>query len=233
MHLYFIRHGQSTNNALTDPSQRVVDPALTALGQQQSEQIARYLATGSDLFPDGSDGFAITHLYTSPMLRTLQTAQPIAEALGLQPQVWVDIHEIGGMFLEVDGDFVGYPGMIRQEVEALFPDYGLPDNLSDKGWWNPDDGMEVETAAQYRALKVVDALRRRALNNERIALVSHGGFIDRALKALLNQLPNIPRTVFYAHYNTAITRIDCYHQDSLRLHYLNRVEHLTPDLRSW
>ena len=92
---------------------------------------------------------------------------------------------------------------------------------------------EDEDAAQYRALKVATGLRRRAESDERMALVSHAGFLDRLLKALLNQLPDVPRTVFYAHYNTAITRIDFDDYDRMRLHYLNRIEHLPADLRSW
>ena len=42
--LFFIRHGQSTNNALADPTQRVQDPELTELGQIQAERVAEYLS---------------------------------------------------------------------------------------------------------------------------------------------------------------------------------------------
>ena len=40
MDLFLIRHGESTNNALADVSQRVADPELTAKGRVQAERVA-------------------------------------------------------------------------------------------------------------------------------------------------------------------------------------------------
>ncbi|HCL26821.1 MAG TPA: hypothetical protein DIC52_00100, partial [Candidatus Latescibacteria bacterium] len=36
MHIFFIRHGESFNNALTDTSLRVADPPLTERGRAQA-----------------------------------------------------------------------------------------------------------------------------------------------------------------------------------------------------
>lgn len=233
MQLYLIRHGQSYNNAVHDPRERVKDPELTSLGQRQAELLAEHLAISSDERTETPSGYGLTHLYASPMFRALQTAKPISEHLGLAVKVWIDIHEIGGIFLEdAEGGFVGYPGMTREQIRTAFPDYELPSEISEAGWWNPEDQMETESAAQFRALKVAEALRENARTEHRIALVSHAGFLDRLLKVLLNQLPNVPRTVFYAHYNTAITRID-FGEAYLRMHYINRMDHLPPHLRSW
>src|SRR5574341_719639 len=132
MQLYIIRHAQSTNNALLDEWDRDYDPALTELGQRQADILARHLADGAELEPppnpanrEARRGYRFTHLYCSPMWRALQTAHPIGEALGLAPEVWTEIHEQGGIYLDHrDGRGpVGYPGKTRQQMQATFPHY--------------------------------------------------------------------------------------------------------------
>lgn len=234
MELYIIRHGQSTNNA-TDEVDRVSDPELTSLGKQQAELIAAYLAdrrnhdkrlnlsTGAQR--NGDDDVLITQLYCSAMHRALQTAQPIARALGVPAEVWIDIHEHGGMYLEQPDGVVGFPGKTRAEIATEFPDYVLPDTITEAGWYDQKIGEESLYAAQGRAIKVAGELRRRASSDERIAIVSHGTFIDALLKALFNQLPS--NNLYYTHYNTAFTRIDFFgEKEPLVVRHLNRVAHL-------
>lgn len=227
MRLYLIRHGQSENNILTEETfnQRKVDPDLTELGQEQAELLAHYLATSGD-------GFGITHLYCSAMHRALQTAHPISVMLGIQPQVWLELHEKGGLFLNEEGEIRGYPGMTRALILQTFPDYTLPDDISDVGWYKPEQGMEPETYSQFRALKVLDDLRERADSKDVIALVSHAGFLDVLLKAIFDQLPSEKHAMRYHHQNTAITRIEFIGKRPV-LHYLNRVEHLPMEKRSY
>jgi broad specificity phosphatase PhoE len=242
MELYIIRHGQSTNNALEDESKRVADAPLTDLGKQQAELLAAYLADGTNRDrwvnpatgysrPEEDRGFGITHLYCSAMYRSLQTTRPVAQALGIQPEVWIDIHEHGGIYLEQPDGIVGFSGKTRAEIMSEFPDYLLPDSLGDAGWWDQKVGQESLSAAQGRAIKVAGELRRRASSNEGIAIISHGTFIDALLKALFNQLPS--RQFYYLHYNTAITRIDFSgDKDRLLVRYVNRTAHLPNELVS-
>lgn len=233
MHLYIIRHAQSTNNALADARERVCDPPLTALGHRQAEIVAQHLATGPDLDPyagrDGA-GYGLTHLYISPMWRALQTAQPIARALGLRPHVWLNIHEQGGIFLDhgPERGVIGYPGKTRSELLAEFPDYDLPPEITEAGWWR--QGYEEPPACYVRARGVLAALRRRAGSEERIALVTHGAFIDAFLKALFGQALESP--LFYYNYNTAISRLQFHADGRVDVHYLNRVAHLPLELVS-
>jgi broad specificity phosphatase PhoE len=71
-------------------------------------------------------------------------------------------------------------------------------------------------------------LRRRfAETDEKIALVTHGGFVDSLISALFS-LPPADHIRFSKH-NTSITRIDITSQWT-KLRYLNRVDHLPPDL---
>ncbi|GAB4542035.1 MAG: histidine phosphatase family protein [Anaerolineae bacterium] len=239
MQLYIIRHAQSTNNALGDPRDRDRDPMLTEIGERQADILAHHLGNGIELVPPSStthagqgQAYQFTHLYCSPMWRSLQTAAPLGRALGLTPEVWVDIHEQGGIYLD-HGDgrgLVGYSGTTRQEIQARFPQFVLPEDITEQGWWNK--GYEDWPACHQRAVRVAEKLRQRARcapnGHERVAIVSHGGFIDALLKALFNQSED--RAVFYYHYNTAISRID-FHQDGyLAVRYLNRVDHLPPGL---
>lgn len=244
MELYIIRHAQSYNNALADMRDRVKDPPLTELGHRQARRIAEHLANGisPELQIGASDedttvrqrrGYGLTRLYCSAMHRALQTARPIGEALGLTPEVWVEIHEHGGIFLDhFDGRGpIGYPGKTRAEILEEFPGTVVPKAITDEGWWRGDE--EDWPACQGRAIKVASELRRLAREvgrGERVAMVTHGGFIDALLKALFSQLPS--NRIFYYHYNTAITCLDFQDGGHLGVRYLNRVPHLTPDLVS-
>ena len=241
MELYIIRHGQSTNNALTDMRDRVMDPPLTELGHRQARAVAQHLASGvnpemsvgvseEDTSVRRRHGYGITRIYCSAMHRALQTAHPIGEALGIAPEVWVDIHEHGGIYLDYDDDrgLVGYPGKTRSEILTEFPGYILPDGVTEAGWWNRDH--EDWPGCQGRAIRVAGELRELAQQvgaHERVAMVSHGGFINALLKALLNHLPS--PEIFYHHFNTAITRLDFRPEGRLSVRYLNRIPHLSPE----
>lgn len=253
MELYIIRHAQSFNNVLVDQRDRVVDPPLTELGERQAEQLAAHLADGwqpvtwspDPLPPDVPvrgmfRGYGLTRLYCSPMLRSLQTAQPVAEAIGIKPEIWIDIHEQGGMFLEEgEGEArvaVGKPGMTRAEISARFPDYLVPEEITERGWYNGE--FEEWALCHTRAARVAARLREWAAadRSQRIAIVSHGGFADALLKALLHGGPVESNghgpNFFYLHFNTAIDRIDFSPEARLRVSYLNRIEHLSADLLS-
>ena len=245
MELYLIRHAQSYNNALADMRDRVMDPPLTDLGQRQARAVAQHLATGinpemsvgateEDTSVRRRQGYGITRLYCSAMHRALQTAQPIGQALDLAPEVWLDLHEHGGIYLDhgpEGGGLVGYPGKTRSEILAEFPNYVLPETVTEEGWWNR--GHEDWPACQGRAIRVAGQLPQLAEQvgrYERVAMVSHGGFLAVLLKALLNHLP--AADIFYHHFNTAITRVDFQPGGKLGVRYLNRIPHLSPELVS-
>jgi broad specificity phosphatase PhoE len=251
MKLFIIRHAESANNRLALDltydeymAQRSADPDITELGKHQAALLADHLACAAapesqhEAHPGhGNGGYHLTQIYCSPMLRTLQTARPVAHALGLQPQVWIEIHEHGGMFRgnpRNGEELVIHPGLTRAAMQTDYPDYLLPDTITDKGWWaSPYEDMP---GCNARAMRVARDLRRRAQEERtqdaesRIALISHGTFIDALLKAFFNQLPE--RELFYFHYNTAITRIDFMPNGTLFLRYLNRIQHLPPEMVS-
>lgn len=262
MILYLIRHAQSENNALAERIQetagdfdelsfdeyrlnRSADPSLTTLGFQQAEILAQFLQTArpkhrttaedpGELELNGNP-LGITSLYCSVMLRALQTAQPIGQALGLRPRTWVDLHEHGGMFANSgdNGEVVGHRGLSRQELIAQFPDSDWTEDISDEGWWF---GSEEDYAAcQGRAIRVASELQSMAAEspNQRIALVSHGTFLDSLLKALTGRLPG--HEFHYSLYNTSICRLDLFKSPQTGapitvVRYTNRVDHLSAEM---
>ncbi len=236
MELFLIRHAQSYNNALGDERRRVVDPPLTDVGLRQAELLADFLANGTDYESAPCEGepsnggnhcgHGITRLYTSAMQRALQTAQPIGRALGLRPEVWVDVHEHGGMWLD-HGEpvgVVGYPGMRRSEIKSRFPDVILPTDVTEDGWYDPAQGYESWEQAAVRAEKVAERLRAWDNPDDHIAIISHGGFTHLLLCALLRVMPE--SDVFFHHDNTGITRLRFRKNGQVSLRYLNRVSHL-------
>ena len=119
MDVLLIRHAESANNALWARDRdafttgRTHDPPLTELGFEQADVLARHLA---------ERGARIDRLVASPMLRAIQTARPVAAALGVPLEVWVEVHERGGIYVgdPATGEgFVAHPGLSRSVSTLL------------------------------------------------------------------------------------------------------------------
>jgi len=237
MQFYFIRHGQSENNALWRRSTDYVkvrneDPGLTEVGRQQAEFLAQFLQDTAraihDRDPQNVAGFGITHLYSSLMLRAVATGTIIAKTLDLPLVAWEDLHERGGIYLEDEqtGEYIGQPGKNRAYFETHYPDFVLPDSLGEAGWWNrPFEEPEQRLTRVKRFWR--DLLERHGRTDDRVAVISHGGFHHDLLTAILN----LPETEghWFALNNAAMTRLDS-NDDRIGLIYLNRVDFLPKEL---
>lgn len=91
--LTWVRHAQSTDNASGIISATVPGAGLTALGQTQAQAVAEAIAANA------YDG-----IYTSDMIRTQQTAAPLAADLDITPVVLGGVREIAS------GILTGLPG---------------------------------------------------------------------------------------------------------------------------
>jgi broad specificity phosphatase PhoE len=225
MELLIIRHAQSTNNALEDQAHRVCDPLLTPLGLRQAELLALHLAEAEPCEPRREGpGYGIGRLVCSPMIRALQTTAPIARRLGLRPEVWVDVHEHGGIFLDHGQPLGirGYPGLTRGEMCLKFPGYVIPEQVTDAGWWNGAYEQDSDFAA--RAERTAFRLREMGGSDERLAMVTHGGFASQLLKALFGRAGRA--SPFYHHDNTGLTLLRINAEGWISLRYLNRLHHL-------
>ena len=92
-------------------------------------------------------------------------------------------------------------------------------------------------------------MRRHGNSNDRVALISHGGFYNHLMAVLLkppevdrspssqavealtgdNVILTDEREVWFSMNNTAITRID-FVEEEVKLVYMNRVDFLSADL---
>ena len=231
--LYLIRHGQSVNNALVGESPRTADPCLTPTGQAQAKRVAAHLCRESDKTDVrnglvGEGGYGIGRLYCSAMLRALQTAQPIGAALGLTPEVWVEVHEGGGIWLDhQDGrGRVGHGGLTRSEMATQFAGFDIPAGVTDAGWW--DGTFERREQLIARAARVaVDIQDMLPRAKERIAIVSHGTFLNMLIQHLV--FGRHVQGCYFSNHNTGISRLD-FNEDRLMVRYLNRLDHLSEEL---
>lgn len=227
MRLIIIRHAQSANNALEDQSVRVAEPHLTEVGEQQAEYLAQALAESGLRDPKLRDGARqFDRLFSSPMLRALQTAAPLSRTLELPVEVWVDIHECGGMWQDHgqhDG-IIGYPGLTAAEMAAAFPGYIIPPQVTAAGWWNR--GQEQAHECRARTARVVARLRSWAGSEDRIVMISHGDFANNLIQALLDA----SAPVWIHMYNTGVSVVDFRPDGTLGLRFVNRVDHLPEGL---
>jgi len=236
MHLYLIRHGQSTNNRLfadTGSEQgRVFDPELSELGQRQARCLAQHLMSlkngPSPFFND------IKYLYTSPMVRAVATGLVVARALGLPLVAWKDLHEGGGLFLDdpETGTQVGQPGPDRAAIAARFPELGWPPEMGDGPWWGRP--FEAPEERLPRARRVLGELLARHApgpesSQEGVVFFTHAAFSNYFLAALMGFSERRPE-VWFSLLNTGITRIDFFTEREPFIAYQNRVDHLSPDL---
>ncbi len=232
MQLYFVRHGQSQNNLLWElhghELGRSDDPDLTERGLQQAHAVAELIATGHPQYPCQSNpgGFGISHVYCSLMVRATATGSAIANRLNLPLTAWPEVHETGGIYIEVEEKNVGQPGKSRSYFLNRFPGLVLPDWVSEAGWWNRP--FEERPDRIIRARQVVkQLLEMHGNSDDRVVMVSHGGFYNYLMAALLDLPARHP--TWFLNQNTAISRID-FNQDEVLIVYQNRIDHLGPEL---
>jgi len=79
--LYIVRHGRPLRQIVGD-DQEGADPDLSDLGVKQAKRTAEFLQH------EGID-----HIVSSTMLRAVQTAQPLVDVLGLEPELMGDLKE--------------------------------------------------------------------------------------------------------------------------------------------
>jgi len=241
MQLYFIRHGQSINNAHWDEPNYIEspDPWLTEIGVEQAQLLSEFLEKNQaitehkDWDPHNRRGFGITHIYASLMERAAHTASYTARKLSVPFEAWEEIHESGGIFGR-DGEKkqIGLPGKPRSWFEANIPEFKLPEHLDGSGWWR-ERPQETEEACQLRAQRVWTELLARHGDKDgqpeaRIAFVSHGGFFMHIMCAILNlpwrQASNGLSSWFLLN-NCSISRI-AVHKTEVTLCYMNRTDYL-------
>jgi broad specificity phosphatase PhoE len=204
MRLVMVRHGESDGNA--GNSYEGAEPHLTERGRRQ----ARYAAERATQRPYQA-------LYASPMSRALETACALAETTGLEPIVRIDLAE----FREL-ADFRGFS---RSILESRYPSVTLPDECTEDGWWT--GVQEYEEALYERAARAAAWLRERhEATDDRVLLVTHGGF-GSALLSIFLGLPPCGYMRFWQA-NCGYTVIDI-EPGAVRLYKLSCTWHIPPE----
>ena len=196
--LYLVRHGESTWNA-QGRYQGQLDTPLSETGWEQSRALARRLT---------SEGLDV--VYTSPLVRSVETARLIADALEIEVREeprFIEIHH---------GD---WQGMYIGEVEDGFGDLlkvwqTHPSRVQMPGGESFDDVMQ-------RTLEATDGILERHAG-QRVAIVSH----DIPLKAIIVDALQMDRDSSWAlgFENGAFSLVE--YGSRKRLTVLNDIYHL-------
>ncbi len=203
MRILLVRHGQSIGNVVQED---MPDPQLTDLGRRQAVQVAEFLSR-----------FFITQIFASPLIRCLATAQPLARALGIPINAWMDLVEVRDQ-----GRFIG-PG--RKTLESSFPEAILELQVSDSGWVY--HGTELPREAAQRARRVVQRLGKEC-GQQTAAVFAHGTFNNYLLAAALGIPFN--RNLRFRQSNGGINVLD-FLDGCVSVSCINDCSHLMPDLR--
>lgn len=149
-HFILIRHGQTEWNRGAERFRGHADLPLNQTGLAQAQKIATRLA-----------GEKISALYSSPLQRALQTAQPLADAQHLE------IQRHDGL---LDINFGALEGMTVEEAKQAFPEV-IEKWLTAPGRVKFPKGDSFKTM-RTRIENMLDELAAKH-SGETVALVSH------------------------------------------------------------
>jgi 2,3-bisphosphoglycerate-dependent phosphoglycerate mutase len=156
-----VRHGESA------PARRgqrfplvdgLSDPDLAPEGREQALRVAERLCVAK-----------IDHIYVTTLRRTVQTAAPLVERLGMTPQVEAELREV---FL---GEWEG--GLFRQMIAE---NGEIAQRLWAEERWDVIPGAEPAEAFADRVREAIGRLAA-AHPDETVAVFTHGGVIGQVL----------------------------------------------------
>ena len=213
MHLYLIRHGECLGQ--TDPGHYAdPDSPLSSLGRQQAQLTARCLSR-----------VKLTQVLSSPLVRSLETAQAIAELQQLSVEAWTDLRE---------GFSHYHRGRALAELQDRFTNARFPKEVDEQGWHHGNDVYDDWQPRCERILKKIGVLSA----DSHVALVSHGGFGNYLLHSALGldfkkphwfELANgsISRLRFVPHPEAERPNWPLYPPVGLEIHSINEAAHLS------
>lgn len=238
MQVFFVRHGQSENNAIWARTQtgegRVPDPLITEIGKRQMGYTAQFLDfcltpdISREADPSCVFDSANVYLYCSLMERSIQSGLIIRERLNISLQANLDIHENGGIYHHdpETNEPVGETGKSKSYFEINYPDLKLPEGVPEGGWWDRD--YETREQRKKRAERALDVIKERHANtSDSIILVSHGGFYNYFLRAVF--AAESPDHTWFELFNGAIT-LFYFEEDFVKIFYNNRFDFIPTEL---
>jgi probable phosphoglycerate mutase len=162
LRIYFVRHGETTYSQ-TGGFCGAIDPELTPAGFQMAEQFAATYAK-----------VPWEAVYVSPMKRTIATAKPLCDAVGIEMQLHDGLREINY------GDWEG------KTVEEVKKDYeeDYINWLTEPAWNAPTNGGETSVEIASRSSLVIAEIQEKYKSGN-VLVVSHKATIRILLCSLL------------------------------------------------
>lgn len=174
MELVLVRHGRPHRLEVVEGR---ADPSLDDAGHRQAEAVGRWLAEER-----------IDALYSSPLARARETAEPLARALAIEPTVVDDV-------AEWDRDTNAYIPI--EEMEEAAPELWDALLAGDLG------ALGVDLPAFLgRVRRGLDGIAAKH-PGERVVVVCHGGVINAYLADVLG----LDRVLFFAPAYTSVHRV--------------------------
>ncbi|MFZ6771111.1 histidine phosphatase family protein [Undibacterium sp. SXout7W] len=204
--ILLIRHGETAWNAIKR-LQGHLDIPLNAEGTRQAKALAAALQNEK-----------IDAIVSSDLQRAIQTAGEIARLQGISTRIDAGLRE---------RCYGGFEGQLYSEIPHLFPEAYAAWKSHDPDAEFPPGENTGETTRRFhqRVIEHIDHYARQ-FQNQKIALVAHGGVLECAYREAM-QLPlNAPREVTI--FNASINR---FHFDGQRLQLVQwgDIAHLDAD----
>lgn len=192
MQLLLVRHALPLRSEHGEGS----DPDLSEVGVEQAQRL-----------PDALARFPITRVVSSPQRRAVQTAQPVADKLGLRV-------ELDDRLAEYDRDLPMYIPIEQIAAEN-------PEELARLANGHLPSGVD-EDAFKARITAAIDDLVASAEHEDTVAVFSHGGVINVLLHQILRTARLLSFHVDYA----SITRLLSSRSGRLAVAGVNATEHV-------
>jgi probable phosphoglycerate mutase len=161
--LLLVRHGESTWNAARR-IQGQLDPPLSDQGAAQAIEVRERLA-----------GHRLAGFYCSDLVRTRQTAELIAPAVGMDPVPEPGLREIA---------LGAWEGRTREELIEEYP--ALWERWAREPDWDIVPGGEGAGPFTARVHGTLDGLRERHPHGD-VLCVTHGGVVQVALLGVVGR----------------------------------------------
>ena len=194
MELILVRHGLPLRREVVEGP---ADPELSSDGHDQSSRLANYLASEK-----------IEAIYSSPMKRAVQTAQPLAKITGLPISIVDDVAE----FDRLSNEYIPIEELRAANDERWH-------KLVAGEWESDSDTIE---GFKNRVISSVEMLINKH-PSQRIVVTCHGGVINQYLAHILGIATE--RGFFYPQY-TSIHRVVAAQNGLRSIVSLNEIAHL-------
>lgn len=233
MKVLLVRHGESANNAMYKylektrqtatredlleewRKRRDEDPALTEQGIEQGKQVSKFyskILNGKNI-----------HVFSSPTLRGLQTAEQFVKYI----QVATPVKVLDNLY-ERDGIYHTHKHVYsksKEQLERKFPAFNF-EGLKPGPWYKrghketPEEAVERCNEIVNDWLLDEDFIQRNC--NNVVVLIVHRELMSLILEAFVNSSSNI----CFFHDNTATSLIEINSKNDIEIKWVNRFDHI-------